>query len=118
MLCVGNTDNWEVAWELASYLVDTPQMARWAEIDARYLGNMTAMKTAADRGDKMLAITEKATPYIIYNQTPFFEKAYPGNYYAPLLEYLDMAMNDEVDLLDGAIEARDLMTESIKEEYE
>jgi multiple sugar transport system substrate-binding protein len=80
-----NNKNFDVAWEFVKYIMDEPQMTRWAEALARYNSNEVVLSKVSD---PLLQITTDAAKSALLERPPHFVEAYPGNYYQELQDNL------------------------------
>ncbi|WP_160317507.1 ABC transporter substrate-binding protein [Ornatilinea apprima] len=80
-----NSENFDLAWEFATYICDEPQLLRWGETLGRFNSNNAAIAKVTN---PLLSITYDAAVSSLFERPPHFTEAYPGNYYQVLQDNL------------------------------
>ena len=117
LMCVGNTKNADLAYELGKALVESDTMLRWAAVDQRFFANKLAAQAAIDSGSAIEKVVVGAMEYAIPVQLPYFHESYPGNFFSPIMDYVASAMDGSVDFYDGVEDVVEEMNEILEEEF-
>jgi multiple sugar transport system substrate-binding protein len=107
------SENFDLAWEYVKYMIDEPQMKRWAEALGRFNSNDVVI---AEVDDPLLAITADAAKSSLFERPPHFVAPYPGNYYQALQDNLAQISSGQMTPEEGAAALIESLNAIIAEE--
>jgi multiple sugar transport system substrate-binding protein len=99
---VAPNENSDIAFKFAAYVAERAQMVRWASTLGRYVSNDAALADPAVASHPLLKITNEAAAGAIFNRPPFFQGAYPEDYWSVLLDGLAAIVEGDETPEEGA----------------
>jgi multiple sugar transport system substrate-binding protein len=97
-------DNFDIAWEFASYITAKEQMARWAKLLSRYNSNAAAMADPEVAALPLVAKSVESVQYAMDVQPPYLIKAVPSCYPSTIVDFVSATADGEYTPEEGAKE--------------
>lgn len=97
-------ENFDIAWEFASYVTAKEQMARWAKLLSRYNSNAAAMSDPEVAALPLIAKSVESVKYAMDVMPPYLVKAAPGCYSSIVVDYVSATADGEFTPEEGAKE--------------
>jgi multiple sugar transport system substrate-binding protein len=97
-------ENFDIAWEFASYVTAKEQMARWAKLLSRYNSNAAAMADPEVAALPLIAKSVESVGYAMDVMPPYLVKAAPSCYSSTVVDFVSATADGEYSPEEGAKE--------------
>lgn len=97
-------ENFDVAWEFASYITEKDQMARWAKLLSRYNSNDAAMAEPGISDLPLIAVSVEAVAATMDVNPPYLIQPVPACYSSIVVDYVSATADGDFTPAEGAEE--------------